>query len=311
MRNNNNKGFMLIETLLVSVFVVSTLIFVYIQFEKVRNSYQTSFEYNTINGVYGADTILKYLKENEIENLNNAIKDGRTYVDISNCPGGYLSNTSFCQRLLTDLKVKKIFYTTVDITEFKKKINQAAISNKLKQFIRSIKSSDETGYRLIVEYEDNTYATILTNRKPKPTPSAKPTPTPIPTPSGPNGTLRGTTTASLANGFKLAIDYTVTKNSSTNKATVQFSVGNISGTNTIYGSSFLATISSGSSSMTQYLMLNQGNGQFVVNGVSGSINVTQNISMSATSASLPISVEISGNTQSVTATVTWNDSNLK
>lgn len=161
---NNNKGFMLIETLLVSVFVVSTLIFVYIQFEKVRNSYQTSFEYNTMNGVYGANTISKYLKENGIENLNNTIKSGAAYVDITNCPGGYLSNTSFCHRLLTDLKVKKVFYTPSDVTEFKNKVGQSAISNKFKQFIRTIKpKKSESGHRIIVEYEDETYATILTS----------------------------------------------------------------------------------------------------------------------------------------------------
>lgn len=157
----NSKGFMLMETLMVSVFAVSTLIFIYIQFEKVRTNYQTSFQYNTVNGVYDASTILRYLKENGIENLNNMIENGTTYIDITTCPGGYLSNTTFCNRLLTDLQVKKIFYTSSDLTGFKSKMKSAGVSNKFQRFIRSVKSSSDTGYRLLVEYNDDTYATIL------------------------------------------------------------------------------------------------------------------------------------------------------
>ena len=181
----NNKGFMLIETLLVSVFVVSTLIFIYIQFEKVRNSYQTSFAYNTTNGVYGANTVLKYLRENGIENLEKEIDKGSAYIDLTNCPGGYLSNTSFCHRLLTDLKVQKIFYVSSDVTNFKNKMNQAAISNKFKSFVHSIKPTNDSGYRLLIEYQNEEYATILTKVEivdsvPTPTPTPKPTPTPTP-----------------------------------------------------------------------------------------------------------------------------------
>lgn len=205
----NNKGFMLIETLLVSVFVVSTLIFIYIQFEKVRNSYQTSFSYNTTNGVYGANAILKYLRENGIDNLDKKIDEGSAYIDLTNCPGGYLSNTSFCHRLLTDLKVQKIFYVSSDVTNFKSKMDQAAISNKFKSFVRSIKPTDNAGYRLLIEYANEEYATILTKSMtvdPSNPPTPTPTSTPTPTPSLPNGTLSGTVKASIGYGLELSGD---------------------------------------------------------------------------------------------------------
>ena len=39
----NNKGFVLVETLLVSVFILTTLIFLFIQFRTVKQSFDRSF----------------------------------------------------------------------------------------------------------------------------------------------------------------------------------------------------------------------------------------------------------------------------
>lgn len=303
----NNKGFMLIETLLVSVFVVSTLIFVYIQFEKVRNSYQTSFEYNTINGVYNANTILKYLKENGIENLNNTIKSGTTYIDITNCPGGYLSNTSFCYRLLSDLKVKKILYVSSDVTDFKSKMNQAGISNKFKRFVNTIKKTSNTGYRLLIEYADESYTSILAKSdsvKPTPTPTSTPTPSPI-------KKLSGTTVLTFNTVLRADIDYVVTKDTSTNKATINFNVGSIGGSySSTIGNSVFVSLSSGGQTKTAYLMYN-GTNEYGIGGMDGSISVTKDISMSATSASFVITSTENGVEKDYTVHVTWNDSDLK
>ena len=307
----NNKGFMLIETLLVSVFVVSTLIFIYIQFEKVRNSYQTSFSYNTTNGVYGANAILTYLKENGMENLDKRIDEGDAYIDLTNCPGSYLSTTAFCHRLLTDLKVHKIFYVSNDVTNFKSKMDQAAISNKFKSFVRSIKEPDTAGYRLLIEYENEEYATILTTSiTPEPSPSPTPTPTPTPTPSSPIKTLSRTTKTSIGYGLDLNVDYVVTKNSDTNKATVTFDVDTISGAfDSSLGASFGVNLESGTSSMYLYMQYNGSN--YVASSVNGNIHVVKDIQMTDTTASIPISVMITGVTKSYNVNVSWNDSDLK
>ena len=51
MKKKNNKGFMLVETLIVATFLVTTLLFIYVQFNNITRTYDTSFRYNTVNGL--------------------------------------------------------------------------------------------------------------------------------------------------------------------------------------------------------------------------------------------------------------------
>lgn len=162
MGKRNHQGFMLIETLLVSVFIASTLIFLYIQFQKVRDSYDVTFSYNTIDGVYSSKVLLEYLQENGIANMSNALKSNSiTQIEVSTCPGAYLTNTTFCNRLVENLNIRKAYYVSSDVTNFRNKMKSLGLSNKFQTFIRSMKDSDGIGYRLVIEYNDDTYATIL------------------------------------------------------------------------------------------------------------------------------------------------------
>lgn len=162
MRKSNEKGFMLIETLLVSVFIASTLIFLYIQFQKVRNSYSNSFTYDTINGIYANKVILEYLQENGINNLSRTMQNTSvSYIDITDCPAAYLENTSYCNRIMSDLGVKRIYYVASDVTAFKDKMDSIGLSNKFKRYVNAMTGNVGVGYRLVTEFDDDTYASIL------------------------------------------------------------------------------------------------------------------------------------------------------
>ena len=55
------RGFTLVETLIVSAFIIGILIFLFSQFTKLKKSYDTSFENNTIPALYKARNINRYL----------------------------------------------------------------------------------------------------------------------------------------------------------------------------------------------------------------------------------------------------------
>ena len=65
MKKIDNRGFMLTETLIVATFLVTTLLFLYIQFNNVTKTYDTSFKYNTVNGLYAVNNIINYIKSVE------------------------------------------------------------------------------------------------------------------------------------------------------------------------------------------------------------------------------------------------------
>lgn len=157
----NNKGFMLVETLLVSVFVATTLIFLFVQFERVKSSYDKAFTYNTVSNVANAKTFSIYLFENGISDASEYVSNN-SYLDITTCPATYLTNTDFCKYLINKLNIKKIYLTKVNnrrINNFQTSAKGLNLDNTFLNFIDNIKQVDST-YKdiLIVEYNDKTFA---------------------------------------------------------------------------------------------------------------------------------------------------------
>lgn len=163
-----NKGFMLIETLVVSTFIITVLIYLYIQFTNLKKSYDISFRYDTISGLYGAKEIDKFVNNNygytdffdEIESNENK------YVEIINknkCDFLYFSdNINYCEKLISNLNIKTVLITSSDLTNLKQTLKEKnPYSNNLYLYIKGInlKQKNDT-YVMIVEYNDNTFANI-------------------------------------------------------------------------------------------------------------------------------------------------------
>ena len=68
MKKNRNKGFMLIETLLVSTFVLGAMTYIIMQFSALKRSYDNSFKYNTVVGLYGIQSLDEYAKKYSLYN---------------------------------------------------------------------------------------------------------------------------------------------------------------------------------------------------------------------------------------------------
>ena len=163
-----NKGFTLLETLVVSSFVITTLLIIFTQFYNLKNNYEDSFKYNTINGIYSTKNIEKFIKNNKkINVLTKEVEIKQLYILFFSdgmCNEKYVSNISYCNELINKLNVKNIYLTNEDLTEFKISLKDNNIlSESLYQFIKkmSIKYNDQ--YRIIVEYNDDTYSMIETN----------------------------------------------------------------------------------------------------------------------------------------------------
>ncbi|MBE6144258.1 MAG: hypothetical protein E7169_01645 [Firmicutes bacterium] len=159
MKKMNNRGFMLSETLIVATFLVTTLLFLYIQFNKVTKTYDTSFKYNTVNGLYSTNNIIDYIKTDGLENLKiELLKEGIEFVDITSCHTDYFKEKDYCSVLIESLNIKTVIFTNENLTTLK------SINTGLKQtiidFIDYIKFEETDGYRVIVEFNDDTFASL-------------------------------------------------------------------------------------------------------------------------------------------------------
>lgn len=171
----NNKGFSLIETLIVSAFVVTSLIYLYRQITTVKTSYDISFRYNTVEGLYGADIISDYLKDNGytkmIRTLSNTEEPIIRYCDITNNTNIDFGSSTYYNDLIDKLDVKLAIFTNEDLTDLIAYLDSDSVIESdlnffgdelddLLNFMEGINADGLTMYRIIVLYEDNTFATI-------------------------------------------------------------------------------------------------------------------------------------------------------
>ncbi len=164
MKKLNKKGFMLTETLVVATFIVTTLVFLYTQARTINKSYTNGFKYNNSEELYALGNVSDYLKLNGLNMIGSAsISISKKYIEVSSCRDTYLSETSYCNALMTSLKIKKVIITSQNLDGLKSVMQtDSDLSEEMKQFITSIKysNSDSTTYRLIAEFEDGTFATL-------------------------------------------------------------------------------------------------------------------------------------------------------
>ena len=159
----NKKGFMLLETLVVPTFILGILIFLFIQLSAIKRAYDTSFRYNTVTGLYHAKEFSKFLLENGYDQVDNKLANTTSgYVDITSCPNLGL----LCGKIKKEINAKRILYVSENISSLQNNLSTSQFdtnlfNSELKKFILQMNSVEPTGKnRLIIEYNDNTYATI-------------------------------------------------------------------------------------------------------------------------------------------------------
>ncbi len=158
MKKVNNKGFMLVETLIVATLIISILIYLFIQFQTVSRSYNASFTYNTVDAVYGVSNIRNYILSDGYENLVAGISNNK-YIDITNCNTSFFEESEYCLSLFNQLNVKTAIFTKNNLTDLNN--SNFNFSDKLKKYIKYIKYTEEPNiYRIIVEYDNGTFGSL-------------------------------------------------------------------------------------------------------------------------------------------------------
>ena len=154
-KKNIDKGFMLAETLVVTAFVAGVLIYLFIQFTNLSNNYNDSYNYNTVEGLYSVRNIKNYIlsdSEALMQLKNNLSIDN--YIDMTDC--SIFSEQLYCSKLLELENVNKIIITT---NLFDKELFSVYDSG-FKKFVNKIDAEGNEKYRILVEFNNSTYATI-------------------------------------------------------------------------------------------------------------------------------------------------------
>ncbi len=169
MKKLNNKGFLLVETIVVATFTLTVLIVLFLQFKNLLVSYNNSYNYNTVEGIYDLKNVKKYIsqyenKENTLtKQLSSASKpylvfyNGNCNVDLG------IGGTNFCEEIMKQGNFKTVLFSHSDATDLKnylKSNEDSNISENMKILIKSLKKVENQN-RLIAEFTDGTLATIV------------------------------------------------------------------------------------------------------------------------------------------------------
>lgn len=169
MKKLDSKGFLLTELLVTATLVSTVLIFLYTQFYTIKRSYDTSFKYNTVNGLYALSNVRSFLEENDIYILIQGLNT-TSYIDLKN-DNLQTANTTYFNELMTGLNIKYLIFTNQNIDNLINQISNGTALNSdtneyedLKKFIKRIDFDNKdtsNNYRIIAEFNDNTFASIL------------------------------------------------------------------------------------------------------------------------------------------------------
>lgn len=161
----NKKGFMLAETIAVSVTVLGALILIYTQFMNIARSYNTAFSYNTVDKLYAVKNIVDYLEKDGYSALSTNLTDN--YIDITTCPATYFTEKVYCQSLFRELGVKTVIFTYEDTEKLRNELNNNnPFSEKFHSFITKFVPDNDNRYRIMVEFNDDTFATLKIGEMP-------------------------------------------------------------------------------------------------------------------------------------------------
>lgn len=173
----NKKGFVLIETIVTSVFVLGIVAFVIANILPIVGEYEKQSDYDSIESIYDAHLVRKMILKGEnreqIKNLLSFPPAGKEYylfdgTDICN----FVSNINYCKTLLSRnfLDVKEIIIIPYEVPDAfvrdSKKFNR-----NLKEYIAQMQKYGESSMpnyvrqyeyqnRLIIEFNDGRVTNI-------------------------------------------------------------------------------------------------------------------------------------------------------
>ena len=166
----NKKGFVLVETIVTSVFVLGLFVFIFANILPLIGDYDRIRDYDTIESVYDAHMIRKMILKSDSTRINNLVtfpsgQDYYIFNDDDICM--YLSNKNYCIKLLSRdyLDVRKIIVTKFVTTSIKEKAS--TFDRATAEYLKYIPKYDNAAMqayscqrRLIIEFNDGRFANI-------------------------------------------------------------------------------------------------------------------------------------------------------
>ena len=122
--HKSNKGFVLVESIVVAIFVLGFLTFLIVNLLPLIGSYESALNYDTVESRYNVHLIRKMILKDDFCKVRNLLNIGANSV-YSYFTGDemceYLKNKNYCRKLFSEdfLDVKEILITETQATDLR------------------------------------------------------------------------------------------------------------------------------------------------------------------------------------------------
>lgn len=164
------KGFVLLETIVVVAVLCVTLMVLYVGYNNTTNNIKSQLNYDNTEYIYKA-YVLKTFLENKIVNEGSYYCENCESIYVlcsnknatTNC-SNWIDNDNdnkFLKYLINDMGVESIYITKWDTSTFTNRSELMSIFEATTgRYIRSLNPDKRDGYRIIVMFKDNQYASL-------------------------------------------------------------------------------------------------------------------------------------------------------
>ena len=163
----SNKGFMLIEVIVTSTIVVTTMILLYSSFNRLSNNYKIRNSYYNLDATYATKEMIdSMLKSNELD-INTFINDTfyNNYYSYIIKKEGDLINCKISNGQCTSIKdlysIENMIFSEYDQESLKHLKNSESINQTFKEYIEYLdkyydikKTEDDYSYIVITEVNE-------------------------------------------------------------------------------------------------------------------------------------------------------------
>lgn len=156
----NKKGFVFVETIIVTAIILASLMLVYSLFVASNNNEKKRLRYDDPAKLYETFYVKNYLESFYLDTLKKKIDNKSVfYQNIygqSDLFGGYYDNEKkFFEEMKSNLHIENILLTPYDVSNLTDCKSKILCSNlNLLEYLKTLDNDKNTGYRLIIEFRE-------------------------------------------------------------------------------------------------------------------------------------------------------------
>ena len=151
--SKNNQGYFLVETIIVLAIVATIITTLYVNSGQTYIKHKNELtKYNTVDGLYSANAVKKYLYTYE-EDLKKAAKENG-YTNVNN----YFKNKNLDltkMDFFKELNVNKVYLSLYDMKDL---LKDNELNTNIKEYLGNIENDNKCVYRYIVIFNDYSYS---------------------------------------------------------------------------------------------------------------------------------------------------------